>query len=173
MATGGGGGKGVEEGKEKKSVTFGGGPDTPVEGAEKAGEKEEEEKKEEEMELDEAEGEEATNKKGSEEKGKEAKDAKVEGKEEGGGRGPEEKKKEEPEADFEMLSNPTRVLQQQVMVALISMALLTLVMLARSKGYCSCPVCVGVCVSTHVCRLTHWNHKTEIPTGSQQYSDCF
>ena len=53
----------------------------------------------------------------------------------------------------------------------------------RSKGYCSCPVCmcvctctcmyvcVYVCVSTHNCRITHWNHTTEIPTGSQQYSD--
>ena len=37
---------------------------------------------------------------------------------------------------------------------------------------CVC-VCVCVCVTTHNCRLTHWNHKTEIPTCSQQYSDRF
>ena len=37
---------------------------------------------------------------------------------------------------------------------------------------CMC-VCVCVCVTTHNCRLTHWNHKTEIPTCSQQYSDRF
>ena len=36
---------------------------------------------------------------------------------------------------------------------------------------CVCDVCV--CVTTHNCRLTHWNHKTEIPTCSQQYSDRF
>ena len=29
-------------------------------------------------------------------------------------------------------------------------------------------VCMCVCVTTHNCRLTHWNHKTEIPTCSQQ-----
>ena len=34
-------------------------------------------------------------------------------------------------------------------------------------------VCMCVCVTTHNCRLTHWNHKTEIPTCSQQYSDSF
>ena len=34
-------------------------------------------------------------------------------------------------------------------------------------------VCVYVCVTTHNCRLTHWNHKTEIPTCSQQYSNRF
>ena len=51
----------------------------------------------------------------------------------------------------------------------------------HSKGYCSCPVymyvcvyvCMCVCVSTHTCRLTHWNHKTEIPTDSAQYRDRF
>ena len=37
---------------------------------------------------------------------------------------------------------------------------------------CMC-VCVYVCVTTHNCNLTHWNHKTEIPTCSQQYSDRF
>ena len=39
---------------------------------------------------------------------------------------------------------------------------------------CLC-VCmyVCVCVTTHNCRLTHWNHTTEIPKGSQQYSDRF
>ena len=49
-----------------------------------------------------------------------------------------------------------------------------------SKGYCSCPVCMYVCmyvcmcvVSTHTCRLTHWNHKREIPTDSVQYRDRF
>ena len=34
-------------------------------------------------------------------------------------------------------------------------------------------VCVYVCVSTHTCRLTHWNHKREIPTDSAQYRDRF
>ena len=47
----------------------------------------------------------------------------------------------------------------------------------RSEGYRSCPVCmyvcVYVCVSTHTCRLTHWNHKREIPTDSAQYRDRF
>ena len=50
----------------------------------------------------------------------------------------------------------------------------------RSEGYCSCPVlcvcmyvCMYVCVSTHTCRLTHWNHKREIPTDSAQYRDRF
>ena len=47
----------------------------------------------------------------------------------------------------------------------------------RSEGYCSCPVCmhvcVNVCVSTHTCRLTHWNRKIEIPTDSAQYRDRF
>ena len=60
--------------------------------------------------------------------------------------------------------------------------LLTLSAHAHSEGYCSCRVCmcvcmyvcVYVCVTTHYnCRLTHWNHKTEIPTCSQQYSDRF
>ena len=47
------------------------------------------------------------------------------------------------------------------------------------QGYCSCRVCMCVyvcmyvCVSTHNCRLTHWNHTTGIPTGSQQYSNRF
>ena len=32
---------------------------------------------------------------------------------------------------------------------------------------CMCMyVCMYVCVSTHTCRLTHWNHKREIPTDS-------
>ena len=34
-------------------------------------------------------------------------------------------------------------------------------------------LCVYVCVSTHTCRLTHWNHKREIPTDSAQYRDRF
>ena len=34
-------------------------------------------------------------------------------------------------------------------------------------------VCMYVCVSTHTCRLTHWNHKREIPTDSAQYRDHF
>ena len=59
--------------------------------------------------------------------------------------------------------------------------LLTLGAHAHSEGYSSCRVCmyvcvcvcVYVCVTTHNCRLTHWNHKTEIPTCSQQYSDRF
>ena len=47
----------------------------------------------------------------------------------------------------------------------------------RLDGYSSCRVCmyvcVCVCVTTHNCHLTHWNHKTEIPTCSQQYSNRF
>ena len=66
---------------------------------------------------------------------------------------------------------------------------LTLGAHAHSEGYSSCRVCMYVCmcvcvyvcvcvcmcvcVTTHNCRLTHWNHKTEIPTCSQQYSDRF
>ena len=72
------------------------------------------------------------------------------------------------------------------------LSLLTLGAHAHSEGYSSCRVCmyvcvyvcvyvhvctvcvcVCVCVTTHNCRLTHWNHKTEIPTCSQQYSDRF
>ena len=34
-------------------------------------------------------------------------------------------------------------------------------------------VCMCVCVSTHTCRITHWNHKREIPTDSAQYRDRF
>ena len=34
-------------------------------------------------------------------------------------------------------------------------------------------VCMCVYVSTHTCRLTHWNHKREIPTDSAQYRDRF
>ena len=41
----------------------------------------------------------------------------------------------------------------------------------RSEDYCSCPVCMYV--STHTCRLTHWNHKRGIPTDSAQYRDRF
>ena len=70
-------------------------------------------------------------------------------------------------------------------------SLLTLGAHAHSEGYCSCRVCmcvcmyvcvcvcvcvcmcVYVCMTTHNCRRTHWNHKTEIPTCSQQYSDRF
>ena len=43
----------------------------------------------------------------------------------------------------------------------------------------SCPACmyvcvyVYVCVSTHTYRLSHWNHKREIPTDSAQYRDHF
>ena len=70
-----------------------------------------------------------------------------------------------------------------------STILLTLGAHAHSEGYCSCRVCMYVCmcvcvcvcvcvcmcvcVTIHNCRLTHWNHKTEIPTCSQQYSDRF
>ena len=33
-------------------------------------------------------------------------------------------------------------------------------------------VCMYVCMcATHTCRLTHWNHKREIPTDSAQYRD--
>ena len=59
----------------------------------------------------------------------------------------------------------------------VVIVLLTLGAHAHSEGYSSCRVCmyvcVYVCVTTHNCRLTHWNHKTEIPTCSQQYSDRF
>ena len=34
-------------------------------------------------------------------------------------------------------------------------------------------VCVYVCVTTHTCRVTHLNHKREIPTDSAQYRDRF
>ena len=34
-------------------------------------------------------------------------------------------------------------------------------------------VVLCVCVSIHTCRLTHWNHKREIPTDSAQYRDRF
>ena len=34
-------------------------------------------------------------------------------------------------------------------------------------------VCMYVCVSTPTCRLTHWNHKREIPTDSAQHRDRF
>ena len=34
-------------------------------------------------------------------------------------------------------------------------------------------VCVCVCVSALICRLTHWNHKREIPTDSSQYGNDF
>ena len=62
-----------------------------------------------------------------------------------------------------------------------SIYLLTLGAHAHSEGYsssrvCMCVcvyVCVYVCVTTHNCRLAHWNHTTEIPTCSQQYSDRF
>ena len=30
-------------------------------------------------------------------------------------------------------------------------------------------VCMYVCVSTHTCRLAHWNYKTEIPTDSSNF----
>ena len=45
-------------------------------------------------------------------------------------------------------------------------ASLTLGAHAHSEGYSSCRVCMYVCVTTHNCRLTHWNHKTKIPTSS-------
>ena len=35
--------------------------------------------------------------------------------------------------------------------------------------YCSCPVCMSVCVFALICRLTYWNHKSEVPTDSSQY----
>ena len=44
--------------------------------------------------------------------------------------------------------------------------LLTLGAHAHSEGYSSCRVCMCVCVTTHNCRLAHWNHKTKIPTSS-------
>ena len=53
-----------------------------------------------------------------------------------------------------------------------SIYLLYLLTLSRVIVVVVC-VCVYVCVTTHNCRLTHWNHKTEIPTCSQQYSDRF
>ena len=36
-----------------------------------------------------------------------------------------------------------------------------------------CVYVICVCVSTHTCHLTHWNHKREIPTDSAQYRDRF
>ena len=30
-------------------------------------------------------------------------------------------------------------------------------------------VCICVCVFTLICRVTHWNHKREVPTDSSQY----
>ena len=51
--------------------------------------------------------------------------------------------------------------------------LITLGAHARSEGYCSCHVCVCMCVSALICRLTHWNHKREIPTDSSQYRNHF
>ena len=45
-------------------------------------------------------------------------------------------------------------------------ARVTLVVLCVSMYVC-------VCVSTHTCRLAHWNYKTEIPTDSSQYKDRF
>ena len=44
-----------------------------------------------------------------------------------------------------------------------TLLLLTLGAHAHSEGYSSCHV---LCVTTHNCRLTHWNHKTKIPTSS-------
>ena len=32
-------------------------------------------------------------------------------------------------------------------------------------------VCMYVCVFALICRLTHWNHKREIPTDSSQYGN--
>ena len=64
-----------------------------------------------------------------------------------------------------------------LLISLSQLLLLTLGAHAHSEGYCSCRVCMCVCmyvcVTTHNCRLTHWNHTTEIPMGSQQYSDHF
>ena len=51
--------------------------------------------------------------------------------------------------------------------------LLTLGAHAHSEGYCSCLVCMCVGVSTLICRLTHWNHKRDIPTDSLQYRNHF
>ena len=48
----------------------------------------------------------------------------------------------------------------------------------RGLLYLSCVyvcvyVCMCVCVPTHICRLTHWNQKREIPTDSVRYRDRF
>ena len=45
------------------------------------------------------------------------------------------------------------------------------IMAAIINPRCACAarvivVVVCVCVTTHNCRLTHWNHKTKIPTSS-------
>ena len=48
----------------------------------------------------------------------------------------------------------------------LELELLTLGAHAHSEGYSSCRVCMYVCVTTHNCRLTQWNHKTKIPTSS-------
>ena len=49
-------------------------------------------------------------------------------------------------------------------------------LLINPRRACSARVTVVVlcvCVSTHTCRLTHRNHKREIPTDSAQYMDRF
>ena len=43
----------------------------------------------------------------------------------------------------------------------------------RAEGYSSWFVGMYVCVSALICRLTHWNHKREIPTDSSQYRNHF
>ena len=71
-------------------------------------------------------------------------------------------------------SQTCNVIESEVIVGnTFDQVLLTLGAHARSKGYSSCCVCMCVCVSTHNCRLTHWNHKTGIPTNSLQYRDRF
>ena len=52
-----------------------------------------------------------------------------------------------------------------------------LTMLINPRRACAARVtvvvlCMYVCVSTHTCRLAHWNHK-KIPTDSAQYKDRF
>ena len=41
----------------------------------------------------------------------------------------------------------------------------------HSEGYCSCPVCM--CVYVLICRLTHWNYKSEGPMDSSEYRNDF
>ena len=62
--------------------------------------------------------------------------------------------------------NPRRACAARVTVVVLCVCMCVCV-------YVCMYICVYVCVSTHTCRLTHWNHKREIPTDSAQYRDRF
>ena len=72
---------------------------------------------------------------------------------------------------YYIIINPRRACAQRgtVVVCVCVCVCVRACVRARARA-CACAC---VCVPTHNCRLTHWNHKTEIPTGSQQYSDRF